>query len=285
MTLDRSPSRVMDHSFNERLFDASSVEYSTEQWFESSVRSAYAYATTRRRLLQLLDLRGHENILEIGCGPGTWTRVVAERAQHVTAVDISQEMIRRASTFVPAGKVDFIHSDVMHAQLDRTFDRVVSLRAIEYVSDTPALISRLAARVAPGGALVIVTKTPVSAWRGRRWLRARTQRGLAMGRSAASIEPANGGAMFMQRISPWTLKRLLQQHGFERLTLHPVIAGLPVLAGIEGDLPLIPERLGPAALRTFNRLGDWLDTLPQLTMRLSLCLTESYAVRAWRPVN
>jgi ubiquinone/menaquinone biosynthesis C-methylase UbiE len=49
-------------------------------------------------LLEMLDLeiRSSDHVLELGCGVGRLTRVLAERAQHVTAVDVSPEMLAQA---------------------------------------------------------------------------------------------------------------------------------------------------------------------------------------------
>lgn len=273
------------HANNERLFDRTSVEYNTEQWFEKSYRSPFLYEITHRRLVELLALHGDEEVFELGCGPGTWTRVMASQARNVTAVDLSQEMIARARDFVRPFDVSFTHCDILRYAPTRRYDRVVSLRAIEYIVDKAALVDQLARLTREGGELVVVSKTPFSVWRGRRWAATVASR---LGRFARRLllAPQDGklgaesGAMHMPRISPWRLARLLRGAGFERITIHPVIVGLPLMAAIEGDIPLIPQALGPSVLRAFNRLSDLFNRAPQFTMRSTLWLTESYAIRA-----
>lgn len=53
-----------------------------------------------------------DRVVEVGCGIGRLTRVLAARAEHVWAFDISSEMLQRARAAVgdPAG-VDWVHGD------------------------------------------------------------------------------------------------------------------------------------------------------------------------------
>jgi 2-polyprenyl-3-methyl-5-hydroxy-6-metoxy-1,4-benzoquinol methylase len=293
MTQKHSQDQITDatpiHEINEHMFDTTSVEYQTDVWFEPSMRSPYVYDITHRRLVGLLRLCGDEDVFEIGCGPGTWTRIIASQAHSVTALDISRSMIEKAQSFVQPYDVNFIHSDVLQYTPTRTYDRVVSLRAIEYVVDRVALVERLASLVRDGGELVIVSKTPFSIWRGRRWLASIAQRmadgARAISADASPIEASHHNQeepFYMKRISPWHLARLLRNTGFDNITVYPVIVGLPILAGIHGDVPLIPQTLAPRALRAFNWLGDRLTRSPQSSMRLTMWLSESYALRAHR---
>lgn len=271
------------HADNERLFDSTSAVYRTDQWFDRTIRSSYVYDITRRRLVELLRLNGNEEVFEIGCGPGTWTRIVASQARHVTALDISQEMIKKAQEFVQPYQVDFIHSDILQFTPSRTYDRVVSLRAIEYVVDREALADRLASLVADDGELVIISKTPFSLWRGRRSFYSIRDRLLARRQSndgsAEGVEKPSS-TMYMRRVPPWHLAHQMRHRGFDNITIHPVIWGLPILAGVDDDIPIIPRSLGPRALRVFNWIGDRLAYAPQRNMALIVPFTESYTLRA-----
>ena len=53
------------------------------------------------------------SVLELACGPGTWTRQLLRHASSVTAVDASPEMLAIAATRVPGGApVRFVQADL-----------------------------------------------------------------------------------------------------------------------------------------------------------------------------
>lgn len=51
-------------------------------------------------------------VLELACGPGTWTRQLLRHAESITAVDASAEMISIASARVDDDRVGFVHADI-----------------------------------------------------------------------------------------------------------------------------------------------------------------------------
>ena len=71
------------------------------------------------RQQDLEDMRGHvadvlkgHRVLELACGTGYWTRVIAEVAEHVVATDINAEMIAMAQLRnLPADKVSLRQLD------------------------------------------------------------------------------------------------------------------------------------------------------------------------------
>lgn len=76
-----------------------------------------------------------QNVLEIGCGTGEFSRLLATRAEKVLAVDLSPQMIRCArerSKLHP--NIDFVEGDVMALQLpDNHFDCIVSLTTLHHL--------------------------------------------------------------------------------------------------------------------------------------------------------
>jgi len=49
-----------------------------------------------------------KTVLELACGTGYWTDVIAERARQVTALDVNDEVLKIARTKKNAGKVTFL---------------------------------------------------------------------------------------------------------------------------------------------------------------------------------
>jgi len=65
------------------------------------------------------------SVLELACGPGTWTGQLLRHASDVTAVDASTEMLEIAARRVPAGApVRFVQADLFTWEPDRRYDVV-----------------------------------------------------------------------------------------------------------------------------------------------------------------
>jgi SAM-dependent methyltransferase len=64
------------------------------------------------------------SVLELACGPGTWTAQLLRHATDVTAVDASAEMLGIASARVGQQRVRFVLADVFGWRPDRRYDVV-----------------------------------------------------------------------------------------------------------------------------------------------------------------
>lgn len=97
---------------------------------------AYYRALAPDYLDQSLDLPGGDfadvldafgpagRVLELACGPGTWTSQLLRYASDVTAVDASPEMIAIAKARVGEKRVRFIQADLFTWHPDRLYDVV-----------------------------------------------------------------------------------------------------------------------------------------------------------------
>jgi ubiquinone/menaquinone biosynthesis C-methylase UbiE len=97
------------------------------------------------------------NALEIGCGTGAFSRLLAERAKQVLAVDLSPNMIRLAlqhSTQHP--NIEFQIADVMNVDLPAEhFDCIVSIATLHHLPVRQA-INRMKRCLKTNGYLVIL---------------------------------------------------------------------------------------------------------------------------------
>jgi demethylmenaquinone methyltransferase/2-methoxy-6-polyprenyl-1,4-benzoquinol methylase len=64
------------------------------------------------------------DVLELACGPGTWTGQLLPHARNVTAIDASPEMLQIARERVQDPRVSFVNADVFHWRPDRRYDVV-----------------------------------------------------------------------------------------------------------------------------------------------------------------
>jgi trans-aconitate 2-methyltransferase len=117
-----------------------------------------AYADERGRpfvdLLARVGATAPTDVVDLGCGPGTLTRLLAERwpGARVRGLDASPEMVAAARRDVP--EVDVEVADLREwAASGEQADVVVSNATLQWLPDHLDLLPELAARVRPGGSL------------------------------------------------------------------------------------------------------------------------------------
>jgi 2-polyprenyl-6-hydroxyphenyl methylase/3-demethylubiquinone-9 3-methyltransferase len=98
-----------------------------------------------------------KSALDVGCGAGLLCEPLARLGARVTGIDAAPELIAVARDHAAAQglAIDYRAGDVQ--QLDGQFDLVTSMEVIEHVADPAAFLKALAARLAPGGLLVLST--------------------------------------------------------------------------------------------------------------------------------
>ena len=122
-----------------------------------------------RKVVEKLDVRPDDQILDIGCGHGVAATLVCERLEggHLTAIDRSAKMIeaatRRNASHIEAGKAEFIACDLEGFDPeDRRFDKVFAVR-VGLFHREPERARSIAERwLAPGGELFVFFDEPTN---------------------------------------------------------------------------------------------------------------------------
>jgi trans-aconitate 2-methyltransferase len=109
-----------------------------------------------RAVLDRLDLRGDETVLDAGCGSGRVTLMLLERLPRgrVVAVDQAESMVEHAREALPAGRATVLRAELTELRLDEPVDAVFSNAVFHWVPDHDRLFERLHAALRPGGRLV-----------------------------------------------------------------------------------------------------------------------------------
>jgi len=98
-------------------------------------------------------------VLDLGCGTGSLSVLLAERGYDVTGVDLSPRMIERARSKVAAHQVSvrLLVGDASDARGVATANQVVLARHLLWaLPDPAAALDRWRTLLAPGGTLVLV---------------------------------------------------------------------------------------------------------------------------------
>jgi trans-aconitate 2-methyltransferase len=109
-----------------------------------------------REVLDRLDLRGDETVLDAGCGSGRLTALLVERVPdgRVIGVDASPSMIEAARERL-GDRADLRVADLVGLDLGgETVDVVFSTATFHWIGDHDALFASLRAALAGGGRLV-----------------------------------------------------------------------------------------------------------------------------------
>jgi trans-aconitate 2-methyltransferase len=108
-----------------------------------------------REVLDRLDLRGDERVLDAGCGTGRVTAALLERLPRgeVVAVDGSPAMIEAVRERF-GERVQAQVADLVQLELDRPVDAIFSTATFHWIADHERLFARLLEALVPGGRLV-----------------------------------------------------------------------------------------------------------------------------------
>lgn len=186
--------------------------YEDRRWFTSPVKKS-AYKMTKLSLNKHFlnsDIIKTEG-LELGPGPGTWTKEILIKYPEVEMdlVDISSAMLGQAKDNLSdfAG-LRYFDANFLDFEPDKQYDFFFSSRAIEYLPDKDQAVKKIFDLLKTGGVGCLTTKTP-------KYLINRL-----LGRQVSDLH--------LGQISPWKLKKIFQEQGFTDVKVYPVTFSFPL---------------------------------------------------------
>jgi len=106
-------------------------------------------------------------VLDVGCGVGRWSGLLAARGASVTGIDVSPTMIAEARRRTPAGRLRgqcrFLVQDLATLQAGEKFDLVLSVTVLQHILDAATLrasLERLVEHLEEDGVLILLEAAP-----------------------------------------------------------------------------------------------------------------------------
>ena len=172
-----------------------------------------------------------ERIIDVGCGCGTTTTALAQRASptgHVVGVDISAPMLARARHVGPAGlPVDFILADATVYPFDpASFDLLVSRFGVMFFAQPALSFTNLRKALRPSGRLAF------ACWREPRdnpWMMAPLQAAYKHVPRLLQLGPEDPGPFSFA--AEQRVHRILGEAGFSSIAMEPCNLSLDVAVG------------------------------------------------------
>ena len=202
-----------------RLFDEWPEKY--DRWFETPI-GALVKKYENELLLDLLQPGPQEMILDVGCGTGVFTFNILAFGPRMTGLDISCPMLKRAERKAKGFPFRAVAGDMKYLPFaDESFDKVVSMTALEFIEDGREAVKDLLRVTKKGGVVVVTTLNSLSPWADRR-------------KKAAD----KGHSLFQQMVfrSPDDMRALVSMDATVKTAIHFIKEDDPLKApGIERD--------------------------------------------------
>lgn len=217
-----------EFDFVSAIYDQHGSAYSKLRFAGKSLFNDYIEAPVVRDLLVSGNNIRNINVLDIGCGPGIYSRLLLAAGARLTAIDSSQVMLKVAKDYCSNLASDiftsstFIHSSFEKARFDQEkFDLILATFMLSYFSDLSFALSKMRASLALGGKIIASMLHPIRMFSSK-----------ASGQGYIISDYFSGGLYesdFLHDNSPIPLKR----YNFEQLQLAIDQAGLKIISLLE----------------------------------------------------
>ncbi|WP_173917813.1 class I SAM-dependent methyltransferase [Halobacillus sp. Marseille-Q1614] len=164
-------------------------------------------------------------VADLGCGDGYGSFKLYQAGYHVTGVDISEDMIRRAKSRVEEETLQFVQGDLVDLPLaNESFDAVMAVNSLEWVQVPDEGLKEMKRVLKPGGKLCIGILGPTAKPR------------------VNSYRRVYGEEVICNTMMPWEFEQLALESGWKLVDGHGVWK-----REVEGkDLSDLPQELQQA---------------------------------------
>ncbi len=134
---------------------AASLTFTGERFLPDQAGEMWAEHWHRYHYVR--SLVASKRVLDVACGEGYGSALLARSALTVTGVDIAAEAVRHATvTYADAQNLKFVEASCTKLPFaDATFDAVVSFETIEHIAAHDAFLDEVKRVLAPNGLFII----------------------------------------------------------------------------------------------------------------------------------
>ncbi|BAY20303.1 type 11 methyltransferase [Calothrix sp. NIES-2100] len=130
-----------------------SISIPTHNWNSGLYEDKHAFVWQYGEdLLQLLNPKAGELILDLGCGTGQLTEKIAQTGAQVMGIDSAATMIEKARQNYP--QIEFDVADARNFQVEKPCDAVFSNAVLHWVKQAEQAIASIHQALKPGGRFV-----------------------------------------------------------------------------------------------------------------------------------
>jgi SAM-dependent methyltransferase len=135
--------------------------------------SSRSFSEDLERITALIEPERRDRILDLGCGPGNFTRLIAKQGPgaQVVGFDLAERMLARAAHLSSGPQFDnasYLRGNALEMPFEsNTFDAVICCAALHLFSDYDQALSEVSRVLAVGGEFVcqtIVTPPSTPIW-------------------------------------------------------------------------------------------------------------------------
>ena len=177
-------------------------------WMMRSALKIYEF----RRVFENCRLRRQDDVLDLGCGKGFHTQVLARHARSAVGLDPSDGQIRQAERFLAgssvAAKTRFLCSTLEGSGFrPASFDKLFSFCVLEHIPNLEEVLRVGRRLLRPGGELHVSVDS------------------LAPFQNTPLIERHRRDHFVCRYFTPASLRSMLHEAGFEAMEIFPILTG------------------------------------------------------------
>lgn len=191
----------------------------------------------RRVKMLTSHLHQEQNVLELGCGTGYFTRELAVTGARITAIDISSELLEVAQQKCSSGNVQFeVRNAYAMTFPDETFDSVVGSSVLHHL-EIEAALKEIQRVLKPGGSIHFTEPNMMNPQ-------------ITVQKNVPAIKQRLGDSPDETAFFRWRLGRRLESAGFRAVRIEP--------------FDFLHPKIPPSWITTVQNLGYFLEKVPLL---------------------